>query len=44
MGEDAKVAIRNERRDANDKIKKQEKKYYFHYHYIDTKGFFYNPT
>ena len=25
MGEDAKVAIRNERRDANDKIKKQEK-------------------
>lgn len=25
MGEDAKVAVRNERRDANDKIKKQEK-------------------
>ena len=25
MGEDAKVAIRNERRDANEKIKKQEK-------------------
>ena len=25
MGEDAKVAIRNERRDANDKVKKQEK-------------------
>jgi len=25
MGEDAKVAVRNERRDANDALKKQEK-------------------